>query len=375
MKFRPKCNKGRTHEVLSRSARCPSPLPRLSFLLQCPMSSTNVSSQNKSPNAAYLNPTPLQLRSLVLDYLCHNCYTTTARAFARDSTPRHLDADGDEVIAPGGLEDPDSIMISEATLRQVEMREEIQEQILAGRVDDATELLQRYFPSVLAEQNHTYGNPEQVRGTSTDHLEYLSQTSIEPQHLNLNLRILAFSEACRTVPLVYPLKKGSSLATVVAQPVPLPHDEEDESMNLEQQTALLTRAQKLYALANALQHPVDRNTYMRELENVGGLLAYKVPETSSIAKYLTLERREAVADQINRAILKRTGQASTSSLELITRYTYALWSQAHQFAVKPKPGAVLPPWKSVDGPKATDTTPIIDIVPTFDLQQFLDSKS
>lgn len=158
---------------------------------------------------------------------------------------------------------------------------------------------------MLAEPTNTYGNSEQVRTISTDHLEYLSQTSIEPQHLNLNLRILAFSEACRTIPLVYSPKKGSGLATVVVQPVPLPHGEEDEFMNLEQQTALLTRAQKLYALANALQHPVDRTTYMRELENVGGLLAYRVPETSSIAKYLTLERREAVADQINRAILSR----------------------------------------------------------------------
>lgn len=157
----------------------------------------------------------------------------------------------------------------------------------------------------MADPTNAYSNSEQGRLTSTDHLEYLSQTSIEPQHLNLNLRILAFSEACRTVPLAYPSKKGSGLATIVAQPVSLPPSEEDEFMNLEQQTALLTRAQKLYALANVLQHPVDRNTYMRELENVGGLLAYKVPETSSIAKYLTLERREAVADQINRAILSK----------------------------------------------------------------------
>lgn len=68
---------------------------------------------------------------------------------------------------------------------------------------------------------------------------------------------------------------------------------------------LLTTAQKLYALSNTLPNPVDRATYLKELENVGGLLAYKVPEKSSMAKYLTLERREAVADQINRAILSK----------------------------------------------------------------------
>jgi len=71
------------------------------------------------------------------------------------------------------------------------------------------------------------------------------------------------------------------------------------------QEMLLTKAQKLYAFTNALPNPADRATYLKELENVGGLLAYNVPEESSMAKYLTLERREAVADQINRAILSK----------------------------------------------------------------------
>ena len=80
-----------------------------------------------------------------------------------------------------------------------------------------------------------------------------------------------------------------------------------------QQMALLTTAQKLYALSNTLPNPVDRATYLKELENVGGLLAYKVPEKSSMAKYLTLERREAVADQINRAILSKSIHPQTNS--------------------------------------------------------------
>ena len=37
-------------------------------------------------------------RALVLDYLCHSCYTKTASAFNKDSTVRPLDADGDEII-------------------------------------------------------------------------------------------------------------------------------------------------------------------------------------------------------------------------------------------------------------------------------------
>jgi hypothetical protein len=39
------------------------------------------------------------------------------------------------------------------------------------------------------------------------------------------------------------------------------------------------------------------------LDQVGGLLAYKVPEKSPMARYLSQGRREAVADQINAAVL------------------------------------------------------------------------
>lgn len=135
--------------------------------------------------------------------------------------------------------------------------------------------------------------------------------------------------------------------------------------------ALLTKAQKLYALSNTLQHPLDRATYLKELENVGGLLAYKVPEKSSMAKYLTLERREAVADQINRAILNTTGRPLVSALELLTRHTHVLWQYAHQHGAKSRPGAVLPH-------KSSKATTLVDgeneIVPLFDLHQFLDAK-
>lgn len=52
----------------------------------------------------------LEQRALVLDYLCHSSYTDTARAFVRDSTIKHLDADGDELMTPatsdGGSGDP-----------------------------------------------------------------------------------------------------------------------------------------------------------------------------------------------------------------------------------------------------------------------------
>lgn len=263
---------------------------------------------------------------------------------------------------------------------------EIRTIILSGRAEDAIALLNQNFPSVLADKDPTTTKPahSETSGTpkpdSDDHtvmnnLEYISSTSTEPAHLLLNLRILAFSEACRTVPLVYSSETGLSQRETNPMEESMNTDaqiEVDARTSEGQKMALLRKAQKLYALTNMLPDPADRKTYLKELENVSALLVYPVPEESPMAKYLTMERREAVADQINRAILsesnflsiamarlvlisvlERTGQPLISALELITRYTTVLWSYAKSNGAKPRPGAILPP-KSSAGSTAMD---------------------
>jgi len=65
----------------------------------------------------------LPQRSLVLDYLCHNCYINTAKAFARDSTVRQLDADGDEILeVPGDVGGRDTFRLSGSLLAQMDLR-------------------------------------------------------------------------------------------------------------------------------------------------------------------------------------------------------------------------------------------------------------
>jgi hypothetical protein len=236
-------------------------------------------------------------------------------------------------------------------------------------VEEAILLLNTHFPSVLAENLSMTTTPKDEdkdpkTGSDTrplmNNLEYVSSTSTEPTHLMLNLRILAFSEACRTVPLKYPPKLGSKDRDLGTESESEVKDKPSNGQE-QQMFVLLMKAQKLNALTKMLPEP-DRSTYTKELENVGGLLAYKVPEQSSISKYLTMERREAVADQINRAILsepsfmiagrspwfdidlsERIGKPTISSLELITRYTSVLWSSANLEGIRPRPGAMLPP--------------------------------
>lgn len=332
---------------------------------------------SSSVSASLSNPTPLQLHCLVLDYLCHNCYTRTASAFNRDSTIRLLDPDGDEILGhpakqhSGVNERPSSSAESfEILLNQVKLRQEIRTHILSGRVEDAIVLLNAKFPSVLSE-DIAVTQAAEPRITANN-MDYVSSTSTEPAHLLLNLRILAFSEACRTIPLEYP-PKSAPVPTDAAShpPFETPTAIADQCVdNNGQQLALLLRAQKLLAQLNTLPNAADRATYLEELKNVAGLLAYKIPEKSSVSKYLTLERREAVADQINRAILKRTGLPLISSVELVARYTHLLWQAANQHGVKARPGAISPTRSSKLSSTETDDA----VVSPFDLHQFLGLK-
>jgi hypothetical protein len=59
--------------------------------------------------------------ALILDYLVQRCYTRTARAFAADSTIRHLDADGDEIPRPNEEHDPASL--TDEVFRQADLRQ------------------------------------------------------------------------------------------------------------------------------------------------------------------------------------------------------------------------------------------------------------
>ncbi|KAF5377064.1 hypothetical protein D9757_007695 [Collybiopsis confluens] len=270
-----------------------------------------------------LQATPIQLRSLILNYLAHNGYGGTARAFKRDSAVRHIDADGDEVIQATGISSSSSESLDSA-LKQAELRKQIRLELLCGRIDEAADLINKYFPDVLS-----LSTPLQFQDTlvSSSSMDYLAPNSVYPAHLALNLRIQSFIEACRTKPLVYSL--DSTHAAPSSPPQVL--DPTD------QQTALLNSAQKLYALVKLLPSEQDVTRYMRELESVLGLLAYRVPEDSPVSEYLSQDRREAVADQIDYAVLYHTKRPVISYLELYARYTSTVWDILNRLGVKPYP--------------------------------------
>ncbi|KAM6500448.1 PQ loop repeat domain containing protein [Amanita muscaria] len=302
----------------------------------------------KSQVRRIANPTPYHLRTLVLDYLAHQCYTNTAKAFLRESAIKHFNADGDEVELPlsSNIDTAQRNEAFEEELNVSDRRQEVRSRILSGRIDDAQEFLNEYFPRVLSPDNDASSSRSNAAPCIT-RKDYIASHSHDPEHLTLNLRIQAFIEACRTVPLVHePIWKGKNSEREGTFCV-----SEDQSptqtsrMDEEQQMILLSKAQKLYALVNMISKPNDREQYREELKNVAGLLAYTVPEKSLMSRYLSQERREAVAEQINSAILSSCSQPVISTLELVTKQTTVAWAYANEHKAVSLPDAVIPPVK------------------------------
>ncbi|KAK7054772.1 hypothetical protein VNI00_003235 [Paramarasmius palmivorus] len=294
-------------------------------------------------------------RELVLDYLTHSGYIQSAQAFLRDSAVRHIDVDGDEIMdSNSGL---GGSGVPEGTVRLAELRNQIRYELLCGRVNEATELIYQHFPGVLPPPPEKSSNtdskepatPAQPANTS----EYVSVTSIQPLHLLLNLRVQAFIEGCRTVPLEYPpqpkLDEDPNPKTQSSK------DQPAETLTTDQQTALLKSAAKLNALIQTLPKGNKEEIQVKErlsmhVNNVIGLIAYRRPETSSLAKYMTQAHREAVADQIDRAILCHSGLPVISRIELYARKAVSAWSFLNEANIKVKPGVPMPPTS-----KATNT--------------------
>ncbi|KAI0726638.1 CTLH/CRA C-terminal to lish motif domain-containing protein [Fomitopsis betulina] len=333
-------------------------------------------SQSKTQS---LDATTDELRTLVLDYLCHNASSKTVQAFTRNSAIKYMDADGDEVMVV-----PDEIVLPatlKARLSSGEYRKEIRSRILAGQIDESIELLNQYFPSVLADNGDAL-----PLGKAGGRLEYIPPTSVNPAHLLINLHIQGFIEAARSVPLPY----HPSGNTTPPSPPPPQGDIVDEDKETADQRAterLLHRAQNLYAEANRLPNPAERGQYLLELGKVGSLLAYRIPEDGPVTQYLGQDRREALADSIDSAILYRTGQPVVSKLELAARQTSVVWAMLHAQKVKPPspsnwPTGVTPPgyMKSATPPSSVPSKKLPEsdtpeVFVPFHLQSFLNSSA
>ncbi|KZV69469.1 hypothetical protein PENSPDRAFT_580825 [Peniophora sp. CONT] len=283
-------------------------------------------------------------RSLILDYLTHNAYADTARAFSDESRVRHLDADGDDVARPD--EEADSGKLSEELLAQAQLRQEVQQYILSGKVDGAIARLNEHFPAVLDRASPDQPpTVESVPGKPPPPIRSIVPYTVDPARLFLELRILAFIEASRTIPLTPAIPTHAS--TSISEPdtasdaIPTPTSANGKNADAHLMT-LLNHVYELGKLAKELPDVDDRVEYEEELARVSLLLAHKVPETSPVARYLKQERREEVAKQIECAMLYRAGLSPVSKLEICARQTCAVWGYMADHKYQLPPNAKIP---------------------------------
>lgn len=123
--------------------------------------------------------------------------------------------------------------------------------------------------------------------------------SPQPAHIRLNLQIQAFIESFRQLApsSSAPTSPESSIGSLSSSAhLHLPSG---SGVSL---TNALTAAQGLHQEAKKLP-PEERAVYLQEIKDVGALFAYSDPESSILRGFLDQERRIALAEQVNRAIL------------------------------------------------------------------------
>ncbi|KAF8710444.1 hypothetical protein RHS03_01986, partial [Rhizoctonia solani] len=168
--------------------------------------------------------------------------------------------------------------------------------------------------------------------------------SVNPTHILFNLRVQQFVEAVRTVPLPpstkgheeAPLKPQTKIGGVEDAKMETPglakdQDHKDSSSaqlsSEARQRRLLQLASGLYQSIKSLSCPSDREVYAKEVEQVCSLMLGPSPESSLAAPYLSMSRREAVADQVNSAMLWYVGEAPAPRLQIWAQTAKVVWDQ------------------------------------------------
>ncbi|GAC95610.1 LisH motif-containing protein [Pseudozyma hubeiensis SY62] len=276
-------------------------------------------------------------------------------------------------------------------LRGVRARKQIKDYIISGQIRQAMDMINEHFPTVLnsaaaaaaAAASGSSNGSKSTRsktgssaGSAGDKMFPANPTSMEPDHLLLNLQIQVFIEAIRSASSAQLAPSSTaqlsasngglpSLATTTpgiaasaisraASPAPSTSSSNGSATSATGTNAALNPAlhsalayaQGLYASAQKLPS-FWRAMYLKELEQVTALLAYTDVEHSPVRRFLHRSRKVALAEQVNSAILLRCGKPSQPLIEVAVRQTTLLWDYLQAEEVQVPIGH--PVWGLVQG--------------------------
>jgi hypothetical protein len=225
-------------------------------------------------------------------------------------------------------------ILSGAILRAMEDLDTHFPQVLDGHSSSSTETTSSQTRAPSRASAHT-STPSPVplppigksaAKSSDHHSTPVFVTSTAPEHIHLNLQIQSFIESFRQLAPSPSSSTSSSMSSLSSQTTTgtdiRPTNDADMTASGPSGAAsglldALAAAQGLHTGAKKLK-PEERAVYLQEIKDVGALFAYSEPETSILKDYLKQDRRVALAEQVNRAIIRELSSSSPSSPDVIS---------------------------------------------------------
>ncbi|PSN71764.1 ran-binding protein [Corynespora cassiicola Philippines] len=263
------------------------------------------------------------IHSLVQQYLAHDGYVETARAFSEEviEEAKALANDNEAEIP---------YMETEEDLDAIN-RQKIRAAILEGNIDAALKHTQAYYPSVLRDneniyfklrcrkfiemirkcnelsaQVHPVPTPPSKRSTASAHNRNSTATDDYDFEMELDEQLGVMHNGARD-------GEEDSM------------DEEDDMEDKESKLNQMTTETIQYGIELKSEFANDpRREVKRALEDTFALIAYENVRESALAPLLEVAGRVPVAEELNSAILVSLGKSSSAALERLVQQTEAL---------------------------------------------------
>ncbi|CEG84156.1 hypothetical protein RMATCC62417_18001 [Rhizopus microsporus] len=264
--------------------------------------------------------TEYDLNQLVLSYLIHHGYTKTAFAFVKN-TKSISDTDQEDTVTVRGT--------------GMEQRTAIRSAIIRGDIDDAIRLIQQYFPKLLDQGER--GKSVQLMlkcGKFVEMMrEYCEHTHKKngksPFECNelgempkpsKQKRRLSYAEIASSINQKKDVNLESSKHTKHEHSENQAHMMDiDEKSEKDVSAESLERVMK-YGQQLQEEYKLDHSEKTKaSLTEIFSLLAYHDPYTSPVSHIMSVSRRDALATEVNAAILAFLQQPEIPALERIYR--------------------------------------------------------
>ncbi|KAF9363783.1 hypothetical protein BGX34_003331 [Mortierella sp. NVP85] len=289
-------------------------------------------------------------RQLVLDYLLHNCYGETARAFMKDDLDTVKDTDvrnGVGVHTQNGLNGNSNGTSSHHANGTKSTKRQVQGSVMVRNASDSSQRRSSLMMDTEKDEVDFEGDSPMgesyldismdstfANGTHALHVdERLKNLETRKAIRNLISRgdIGSAMELCNSAfPGVLSVDPNSSLTTPASilmnfklqcQKFIELVKSDDVKMDAEERAAqALMFAQEVLEQFKRLD-PARKDMYVKELEEMTYVLAWSDPEASPNRHYLGQEARDQLADTMNSAVLGCNGMSCEPALLTIVKQT------------------------------------------------------